>query len=183
MARIEATIRWFARTLAIAAGFILLAMSAITIASVSGRALAGLGIRPIRGDFELIEMGCAIVVFSVLPWCQVMRGHVTVDALAERLPARIGRGLTIIGNVALSLCSGVILWRLWLGFGERFPFGSDILRAVLSLGDKPFYVETSYELLIPVWIPYVLCLPGAVLFFVTCLWSVAMPSSQSRKVA
>ncbi|MEM7723352.1 MAG: hypothetical protein AAF376_13380, partial [Pseudomonadota bacterium] len=66
----------------------------------------------------------------------------------------------------------VIAWRLFIGFGEKFPYGSDSLRAALGFGSRPFFPETTYELEIQVWIPYGLALIGAVLFFVTALYTV-----------
>jgi len=42
----------------------------------------------------------------------------------------------------------------------------------LGMGSKPFFPETTYELELPVWIPYGLALIGAVMFFVVSLYTV-----------
>ena len=108
------------RGLAYFGGVVLAGIALTTVASVIGRALLGFGLGPIKGDFEIVEMGCAIAVFSFLPWCQLRRGHVTVDIFISRLSDRTQAVLGLVGDVMLSLAAFVILWRLWLGFGEKF---------------------------------------------------------------
>lgn len=160
-----------AQILALSGGIVVIAMAMVTVVSVTGRALDWAGLRPVPGDFELVEMGCAIAVFSFLPWCQMRRAHVTVDILSERLGARMHALLGFVGDFALTICAGVVLWRLWLGFAEKFPLGSDGVRVALGMGEKPWFPETTYELQLPVWIPFGLTLLGAVLFFLVCLYS------------
>lgn len=166
--KLEAATRW----LAYAGGGVLVALSLITVASIIGRALIPLGLRPIKGDFEMVEAGCAIAIFAFLPWCQMKRGHVTVDIFISRLPERMKAFLGLVGDSLLAVASYVILWRLWLGFGEKFPYGSDGIRNVFGMGTKPFFVETTYELEVAIWIPYAACLVGALLFFLASAYSV-----------
>lgn len=165
--RLDALARW----LAYFGGLILVGLALVTVFSITGRALLPLGLGPIKGDFEIVEMGCAIAVFSFLPLCQLRRGHVSVDIFVSRLPLRMQAFLGFLGDLALSLAAFVILWRLWLGFGEKFPYGSEAFRNALGIGYKPFFAETSYELELPVWIPYGLSLIGAAVFFLICLYT------------
>ncbi|NAZ18074.1 hypothetical protein GT020_18790, partial [Glutamicibacter soli] len=90
--RMRGCIENMARVSALAGGAVLLALIAMTCLSVIGRAgltlsalfdLPGvLGrLRPVRGDYELIEMGSAIAVFAFLPWCHLTRAHARVDLL------------------------------------------------------------------------------------------------------
>ncbi|WP_212523201.1 TRAP transporter small permease [Actibacterium sp. MT2.3-13A] len=160
-----------ARGMAYGGGAALLGIALVTVASVTGRALSGLGLGPVTGDYELVEAGCAIAVFSFLPLCQLRRGHVTVDVLIQRFPPRARAAFGLLGDTLITLTAGVILWRLWLGFGERFPYGGDALRAALSMGDRPFFAETTYDLQLPVWIPYALSLGGAAAFLVVSLYT------------
>ncbi|MGB0661900.1 MAG: TRAP transporter small permease [Mangrovicoccus sp.] len=169
MSMLSSAIRHLAGFLAVIGGVLLLALAGITVLSVTGRVLSAIGLGPIRGDFELVEIGCAITVFCFLPWCQLQRGQVSVDILADHLPGR-GPALTrVLGDLALCLVAGVLLWRIWLGFGEKWPGGSAGLRETFGFGAPPFFAETTYELLIPAWIPLSLCLPGAVLLLLACL--------------
>lgn len=170
--RVGKVLEKLSRWLAYAGGSVLVAIALVTVVSIIGRALIPFGLKPIKGDFELVEMGCAMAIFAFLPWAQFRRGHVTVDIFIQNLPKRVQAFLGFVGDAALALAAYVILWRLWLGFGEKFPYGSDALRAALGFGSRPFFVETSYELELPVWIPYAVSLVGAALFFVVALYSV-----------
>ena len=106
------------RLLALGGGLVLVAAALVTVASIIGRSFLFVGLGPVRGDFELVEISCAIAIFAFLPWCQLNRGHVTVDVLVERLPARVKAVFGLIGDFAITIVSGLILWRLYLAFGE-----------------------------------------------------------------
>ncbi len=170
--RVGAALERLCRWTALAGGATLVGMALVTAASIAGRALAGFGLAPVRGDFELVEAGCAIAVFAFLPWCQIARGHVTVDIVGRLLPPRGFAACGLLGNLALTLCAAVILWRLWLGFGERFPLGPPGLRGALGLGPAPFFAETTYELQLPLWLPYGICAGAAAIFALTAAYTV-----------
>lgn len=171
--RVGRTLVTLTRVWALAGGLVLLAMALLTVVSVVLRALGGVGIGPgaVPGDFELVEMGCAVAVFAFLPWCQIERGHVTVDILATRLGTKVARALRVAGDAALALAAIVVAARLAVGFGEKVPFGSEAVRSTLGWGPKPFFPETTYDLQIPVWIPFGLALIGAALFAAASLWT------------
>lgn len=164
--RIAGTMAWIG-------GLILTAVAVMVCASILGRQLDGLWLfGPIRGDYELVEAGTAIAVFAFLPWCQLKRGHVAVDIVVQAFPPRLRAVSGLMGDIMLAIVAYVIAWRLYVGFGEKFPHGSDALRAAFGMGPRPFFAETTYELEIPVWIPYGLSLIGAVLFFITAIYTV-----------
>lgn len=170
--RIGAGVSALARLLAYLGGAILVALALMTVVSIFGRWINTGPIRSIAGDYELVEAGVGIAVFAFLPWCQLNRGHVTVDIFTNGLPAR-GRALTaLMGDILIAVLAYVIMWRFYLGFGEKFPYFSDPWRDRLSMGFKPFFPETTYELEIPIWIPYGLALIGGVTFFVVSLYTV-----------
>lgn len=158
------------RWLAYFGGFVISAAALMTVISIIGRKLSWLGLGPIHGDFELVNIACAIAVFSFLPWCQMNSGHVCVDILASRFSNRAHSFLIFLGDLALSIVSVVILWRLWLGFGERFPYGSDTMRTILGLGSKPFYAETTFILQMPIWYGYAASILGAILFSIVSIY-------------
>ena len=124
-ARVGAVLETCAKWLALSGGVLLAGLALLTVSSVLGRAFIFIGLGPIKGDYELVEMGCAIAVFSFLPWCQLKRGHVTVDIVVDTLPRRIKLFLTLLGNVALAAAAALIAWRLWLGMGEKFSYGEE----------------------------------------------------------
>jgi TRAP-type C4-dicarboxylate transport system permease small subunit len=161
-----------ARRVAYAGGLVLCGLAVMTVASIVGRRLSGLGLGPITGDYELVATGVALAVFAFLPWCQLERGHVSVDLLVDALPARAKAAFGLFADALVALASLVILIQLWRGFGEKFPYGSEPVRAALGMGYKPFFAETTYELEIPVWIPYGVAVVLAAFFAAVCLFTV-----------
>lgn len=151
---IERLIHRTALALALAGGVALLGMTLLTVVSVTGRGLISIGLGPVPGDYELVEMAAAFAVFSFLPWCQLQRGHVTVDLFMAPLGRRVNLVADLIANLLLTAAAGVIAWRLWLGLQDRLAFG-----------------ETSFILGIPLWIGYVLASFGAALFVVVSLYT------------
>lgn len=163
-----------ARGLALIGGALVLAVAAMVVVSITGRALDGLGpLGPVRGDYEMVAHGCAIAVFCFMPWCHLQRGHVTVDIVADRLPGRGKALLGLLGDICIAVAAAVIARQLWLGFGEKFPYGGDAFRAALGMGYKPFFPETTYELQVPVWILYAVALLAAGGLVIVSLYAVA----------
>ena len=71
-----------ANTLAFCGGAILLLMVFVNVISVTGRIIFG---KPLVGDFELIEIACAVAIFLFLPLCQLKNGNIVVEAFTLRL--------------------------------------------------------------------------------------------------
>jgi len=165
---VESGCRW----MAYGGGLLLTWMAVMTVGSILGRLGTGVGLGPVPGDYELVANGCALAVFSFLPFCQLKRGHVTVDILTVQFPPRTQAVFGLIGDVLIAIAAYIILIQLWHGFGEKFPFCSDAMREALGMGYKPFFPETTYELEIPVWMPYGFALLGAAMFFLVSLFSV-----------
>ena len=160
------------RVMAVGGGILLTAMAVMTVVSIIGRMFTGFGLGPVRGDYELVANGCALAVFSFLPFCQLKRGHVTVDILTTQFSQRTQAIIGFVGDVLIAIAATIIFMQLWKGFGEKFPYGSDGLRDALGMGYKPFFPETTYELEIPVWIPYGFALLGAAMFVIAAVFTV-----------
>lgn len=166
-----------ARGLALLGGVILAGVAVMTVLSIMGRALTGVGLGPVSGDFELVQIGCAIAVFSFLPWCQINRGHVTVDLLVERFSPRVQTWFTLLGDAALCVVALIMARQLWSGMADKFcadPADPIVgwVWSVLGVADPFCWVEATYELNLPVWWGYALGLIGAVLFALTALHAV-----------
>lgn len=167
--------RWLeriSRAFAYAGGVVLAAIALVTVVSIIGRAFLFAGLGPIKGDYEIVEMGSAVAIFAFMPFAQYKRAHVVVDIFTLRFSQRFQAFLGFVGDSLIALAAGVIVWRFWLGLGEKIPYGSDALRNALSMGYKPFFAETTYELSVPIWIPYAFAFVGALLFFVVSLFTV-----------
>ncbi|MEL7470552.1 MAG: TRAP transporter small permease [Pseudomonadota bacterium] len=141
--------------LATTGGALLAGLAVMTVISVTGRSLTSVGLRPITGDFELVEVGCAVAIFSFLPWCQLKRGHVTVDLFVGFGPAWLMRLSTLTGDIIMTLVAVILGWRLWLGMHEMLSNGQE-----------------TYLLGLPIWYGYVGGMIGASLFILTCLYTV-----------
>ena len=167
-ARVGAFLESCAKWLAYAGGALLAALALITVASVLGRAFIFIGLGPIKGDYELVEMGCAIAVFAFMPWCQLKRGHVTVDLFVDMMPMRVTLLFALLGNVALAAAATLIAWRLGAGLNEKLP--------QKWVGffefEKNWAVEETYELALPFWIGYAFAMIGAALFAIVALYTV-----------
>lgn len=150
-----AAIRVLALILAISGGLLLTGLALMTVVSIVGRALIPLGLRPVTGDFEMVEMGCAVAIFAFLPWCQYSRGHVTVDVFVGLGPRWLFRFTQLTGDIVITLIAAVLLWRFWLGMSEMISNGQE-----------------TYLLGLPIWYGYVGGIVGAILFLAVSLYTV-----------
>ena len=128
---------WLARMLAILGGIVLVLITVLTVVSIGGRSLISLGLRPIPGDFELVEVGTGFAVFAFLPWCQLVRGRATVDLFATFFPASVNRLIDLVTELLMTAVIVLVAWRLWYG-----------------MLDKIRYQETTFILQYPVWWGY-----------------------------
>lgn len=149
--------RWIyglARLLAWVGGLLLVAITAMSVVSITGRALSAFGFGPVRGDFELVEAGTAIAVFCFLPWCHLKRGHAVVDMLWRSYPAGLRRVLEIGTQLLMLLVWLLLTWRLGAG-----------------LEDYMNNNEVTFILQFPVWWAYAGCMVVSVLGCVIYAWT------------
>ena len=124
-----AVIEKISAAFAFAGGLVLIAISAMTVTSVVGRKLFG---NAITGDFELVEIGCAVAIALFLPYCQLKRGNVIVDFFTLRAPPSLKRLLDVFGCLLLSAIAMLMTWRL--GAGGISLFTSNDQTMVLQVG-------------------------------------------------
>ncbi len=104
-----------ARILALCGGFLAVGLALLVTASVVMRWLGGEGV---NGDFELVQMGLALAVFTFLPLCQAHRGNVMVDTFTTRLPPPAQAALDALWDLVYAAFAGFIAWRLTIGAVE-----------------------------------------------------------------
>ncbi|MEQ8817678.1 MAG: TRAP transporter small permease subunit [Thalassobaculum sp.] len=138
---------------ALAGGLVLVALVGLTCVSIAGRALSGIGLGPVPGDYELVEIGIGFAVFAALPWCHLNRGNATVELFAPLLGDRLNRALDALIDLAVLAMAALLAWRLAVG-----------------MLDKKAFFETTFILGFEIWQAYTLCLAGAVVFCVVALW-------------
>jgi TRAP-type C4-dicarboxylate transport system permease small subunit len=135
-----------AHRLALPAGAVLNALGVLTSVSIIGRALVGLdiGLRPIRGIYDMTEIGMAIAIFAFLPLAQIQDAHARVDLFKPAFPGRVNRLLDLVFDMAMAAVAVIGTWRLYLGMQDKIAFG-----------------ETTLIAQIPVWWGYAAGLVGA----------------------
>ncbi len=145
------TLLILARALSWFGGCVLIAMLGLSVISVVGRKFFD---SPVQGDFELVQLGCAVCVACFLPWCQIEKGHVIVDFFTLRASPRTKAWLDALGALLLGACAALIAWRLALG--------------TLSVWSNQ---ETTMILGAPVWLGYAPLVPAFALLAATGFYS------------
>lgn len=101
-------VTWITRVMAHFASIAVGVMMFLTVADVIGRRFF---LHPIEGSTEIV--GILLVVASSLgfAWCQLTKGNIRIDFIANRLPRR-GRALILIFSYILCIgISSFIAWR------------------------------------------------------------------------
>ncbi len=123
-----------AKWMAIAGGIVLLAMIAIVVISVIGRAFIWAGLKPILGDYELISVGMGFAVFAFLPWAHLMRGHALVSLLTDAFSDRANAWILVVTDFMMLAASAFIAWRLYFGMMDKFSYRETTILLGLPLG-------------------------------------------------
>ena len=101
--------------LALAGGALLMGMAFLVTASVLLRWLMRQGI---PGDFELLQIGLALAVFSFMPLCQLRGGNLFVDTFTGRLPPAVWRRLDGLWSLVYAVVAALIAVMLAMGAVE-----------------------------------------------------------------
>lgn len=133
------TSEWFA----LAGGAIFVSIALMSVASIASRSLFS---RPIQGDYELVQVACAVFVSLCLPVCQMAGSNIIVDFFTTRASRKVQRRLDSFGALLLGLVMALVAWRLAAGTVAMREAG-----------------ETTTILGWPVWYTYALMIPGVAL--------------------
>jgi TRAP-type C4-dicarboxylate transport system permease small subunit len=114
--------------LAIAGGVLLLLVAVLVTASVLRRWLTSYAI---PGDFELVQIGLAIVVFAFLPFCQLRSGNIFIDVFTIKAPLRLQAAFDGVWALVYAVAAGLIAWQL--AVGARETLASKTMTMVLGL--------------------------------------------------
>lgn len=153
--RLSVLVELIARMLAFAGGLVLLGITALTCVSIAGRALISfdLGLGPIRGIYDMTEIGMAAAVFAFLPWAQFREAHARVDLFQWAIPHKVDQALDVLFNAAMAFVAIIGTYRLYLGMQDKLAYG-----------------ETTLIAQIPVWQGYAAGLVGAVGFVIVAVF-------------
>ena len=137
---------WLERACALFAllgGAVLTALALMSVASIAGRTLFA---RPLQGDYELVQTGCAVFVALCLPYCQLKHANIIVDFFTTKASEPARHRLDAIGALLVALVMLLIAWRTAVG-----------LVSIRASG------ETTTILQMPTWWTYAAMLPGIAL--------------------
>jgi len=105
--RIERLVAGLSEKLNWVGAAVLVCMMLLTVADVVGRLFRS----PIPGTFELVGfMGSAVIAFA-LPYTSVMKGHIAVEVLVQRLPWLARVVINALGAIVSAALFGVVAWR------------------------------------------------------------------------
>jgi TRAP-type C4-dicarboxylate transport system permease small subunit len=131
-------------------GVLLIFMATMTLVSVAGRALFS---NPIQGDVEFVQLCGAICVASFLPYTQWRGGNIIVDFFTSGATPRTRSRLDAFGCLLVGLVLALVSWRTAAGSAAVYQAQ-----------------ETSMLMGIPLWIPYMLMVPGLALTAVAAFY-------------
>jgi TRAP-type C4-dicarboxylate transport system permease small subunit len=141
------------RGLAFAGGALLVLAIVITLVSVIGR--YGFG-APVPGDYELVEITCAVGVFLFFPYTHAVNGNITAEFFTSGLSKRWRRVLDIGNDVVFALVAVALTWRVGAGLLEKFTSG-----------------ETTILIRIPLWWAYGVAVLSLGLLAIVCVMRIA----------
>ncbi|MEO1307120.1 MAG: TRAP transporter small permease [Pseudomonadota bacterium] len=150
-----------AQVSALAGGAILIVLVVLNCVSIVGRAFVPLdiGIGPIRGIYDMTEIGMAAAIFAFLPWAQLRDAHARVDLFQKAMPVKFNLSLDLLFSVAMAFIAVIGTWRLYLGMQDKLSYG-----------------ETTLIAQIPVWQGYAAGLFGATGFVLVSLFCILRAS-------
>jgi TRAP-type C4-dicarboxylate transport system permease small subunit len=149
MGAAAAMIRKIIELWALAGGLLLIAVVLVNAASLAGNIFLN---QPFPGDFEIVEIGVAVAVFSFLPYCQITDANVTADIFTARAGPRIISLLRVLASTIAFGFAALLLWRMWLG-----------------LIDYRIYREVTTIYQFPIWVAFVPILVSLFLLTLACL--------------
>ena len=106
-------------------------MMVLTFFDVVGRYLLN---RPIRGAFEVTELGLLVLIFAGLPLVSHADEHVTMDFIDRILPQRLAR---VWIRVVHALCAAIMFflaWQVWIKANRIASYSdtTDVLRITIG---------------------------------------------------
>ncbi len=140
-----------ATCLAIVGGLVLLTIVLINVLSITGRVLFS---RALVGDFELIEMGCAMAIFMFMPLCQLRKGNIIIDFFTTKLSEKRKHFLDALNTLIFALVASFFAWRMCFGAWDMIK-----------------YDEQTMLLQLSVWIPFFPAIFSLLLLSLICFYS------------
>jgi TRAP-type C4-dicarboxylate transport system permease small subunit len=129
---------------------------AITLMSAYSVVMRYFFSRPIMGDFELVQLGCAACVAAFLPITQLRGANIIVDFFMNWAGPKVHNMLDGLGALLIAAVMVLLAWRTWVGTFSVKGAGTE-----------------SMIMGVPVWYAYALMVPGFVLTALVALYCAA----------
>jgi TRAP-type C4-dicarboxylate transport system permease small subunit len=123
--------------LGIAASALLFGMMVLTFFDVVGRYLLN---RPIRGAFEITELGLLVLIFAGLPLVSHADEHVTMDFIDRILPQALARAWVRVMHAICAAIMFFLAWQVWIKANRIASYSdtTDVLR--ISIGPFVYFM-------------------------------------------
>jgi TRAP-type C4-dicarboxylate transport system permease small subunit len=140
------------RVLALVGGVLLLVSVVLSVFSIAGRYAFS---APVPGDYELVELICAVAVFLFFPFTHMKGANLSAEFFTSGLPPRWNRAIDVVHDLIFALIAALLAWRLGHGMVDKFHNG-----------------DMSILLQIPLWMPFVVAVACMWLLCLVSLWRV-----------
>lgn len=148
------SVTMLAKVMALAGGIALLALVAMIVVSVIGRALIWADLKPMLDDYELVEMGVGFAIFAFMPWAHLTRSHAIVTLFTDRFGDAVNRVILVITDVMMLAASSFLAWRLYFGMLDKFNYRETtvLLRVPLGWGYMAGFIGATVFAIISIYV-------------------------------
>ena len=129
--------------LGIAASILLFCLMSLTFADVVARYLLN---RPIRGAFEVTELGLLVLIFAGLPLVSHADEHVTMDFIDRMLPARARMAWIRVMHGVCAAIMFFLTWQVWIKATRIAGYGDTTDVLGISIGPFVYFMAAMIGL-------------------------------------
>ena len=109
--RFRRTVRWITEAMVIVSAIMLAIMMLISTVDVIGRYFFLL---PIDGAWEIVSMAFVICGAMSIGYTQLVKGHIQINLVSDRLTRRGQAGLFILSYLICLVGAALVTWQGWL---------------------------------------------------------------------
>ena len=138
------------RLVALAGGFAVVGVAAITVVSVVGRYAFG---TPVTGDYEIVEYGISIAASFFLAFTHATNGHIIAEFFSSKMSDRTRRRIDAVQNFILFLILAVLVWRVAIGGIDKFETSDESM--FLKMKIWWLHLVGTFGLALFAWVAFV----------------------------
>ena len=144
LSRIDRSLFKLETTMALAGGFVILALMLIAVAQILGRKLLNL---PVPGFIDWVEQAMAVFAFLGVAYCHRLGGHIRMDILVSQLKGRALWFAEFTSTLVIFLLILVLTWGSWLHFMRAYSLGDSSIDIALPLWPAKLLVPVAFGVL------------------------------------